>query len=359
MSPRLDNPRVRLLAMILPALATWAPALADAVYQSSAGKAASALKIPDVKITRIETDKLFFETAGRETSRDIKVVARIEVEGQSALNAAEEAFEKDDWPAATAAYQQVLLAPAKPWIKDWVELRLLQAASHTGNFPAAFPGYLRLIQKDPAMAARYKPPLPEPTSPHLDAALAEAQKLLANPRLTDDQKRALYSFQAEIYRHKGDGRNAAVVAEKMSALPGATTEAQAQVKLELAKIALADKDYKKTANLIQSSRTLFTDPIQQADALYLLAEAQYGLAKDEAALKDAALAYMRVVAHFANAEGKPHVADSLFMTAKIHEQLKEPETATRIYHRLAAEFKDDPAAAKALQRLAQLRSPSP
>ena len=83
---------------------------------------------------------------------------------------------------------------------------------------------------------------------------------------------------------------------------------------------------------------------------------QIGDGKDAAALKDAALAYMRVVANFKDTPGRPHVADSLYKTGQIEEQLAEPDVAAKVYQQVAEQFPSDPAAALAKQNLDRLKS---
>jgi len=98
----------------------------------------------------------------------------------------------------------------------------------------------------------------------------------------------------------------------------------------------------------------FVDPAQQADALFILAEAKYALAlnkKDAGDLKDAALAYMRVVANFKDAPNHPHVPESLLRTANIEEQLNDAPAAQLLYQQIAQQYPDDPIAAVAKQKI--------
>ena len=91
------------------------------------------------------------------------------------------------------------------------------------------------------------------------------------------------------------------------------------------------------------------EPAQQADALYLLAQAKIAGANstDPNQLKDAALAFMRAAAVCKSMQGQPHVAESLLQVAAIEEKLKNTKEALALYNQVAAEFKGSPAAAQA------------
>ena len=97
----------------------------------------------------------------------------------------------------------------------------------------------------------------------------------------------------------------------------------------------------------------------QADALFVLAQAKHqsAAAGDQTALKQAALSYMRVVAHFGDVEGKPNVLPCLVATAAILEQIGEKADAAAALEQIVREFPDDPAANQARQDLARLKLP--
>jgi hypothetical protein len=100
-------------------------------------------------------------------------------------------------------------------------------------------------------------------------------------------------------------------------------------------------------NEIEQNRAIFNEPAQQAAALYIIAEAKSGLAgdsTDEKALKDLALAYMRVVAFGKDQPNNPNVARSLARTAAILEKLKQPEQARDLYQQVATAYPNSPVA---------------
>jgi TolA-binding protein len=117
------------------------------------------------------------------------------------------------------------------------------------------------------------------------------------------------------------------------------------------------KKFQQAIEEIDSNRSLFGEAAEQAEALYILAQAHYGLAgSDPNALKDAALAYMRVVALAKDQPAAPHVAESLLKTAEIMQRLGEPATAAKIDQQVLSQFPNDPAAPQARENLNRLKN---
>jgi TolA-binding protein len=119
----------------------------------------------------------------------------------------------------------------------------------------------------------------------------------------------------------------------------------------LAFLALDQKQYEQALKEIEGASGVFNDPDQQTEALYCVAEARAALAKeDPAALKDAALAYMRVVARAKTARvGSARVPDALLKTAAIQERLGAAKEALLLYQQVADEFKGTDAANRAAE----------
>lgn len=330
------------------------PLRADTVWTSG-----GQLKIAPARIIRIQGDRLYYEMGGRETSRELGQIYQIEVDGEPVLNAAEEAWVKEDWNAAVDGYvksARSTAAGSKAWLAQWSTVRLIQSANKAGRLDAAVSGYLVLLSSQPDLAGKYKPTLPE-KSTFLDSAVTQTEAKLKEPRLPDAAKRALLGFLLELHRARGDLKKAAEVAEQLGDSGALSPQDQAELALGQARIALDQKNYAEVARVVESRRSIFVDPNQQADALFLVAEAKSKLAKDDKnALKDAALAYMRVVAHFSNVDGKPRVAASLLRTADLYQQLDEPQTALKLYERLIADFPTDPAAREAKQKADALKT---
>jgi TolA-binding protein len=186
------------------------------------------------------------------------------------------------------------------------------------------------------------------------AAMAEVERGLNDAKLAEGPRQSLLAYQLELARASGDAARARQIADRLGNTPAtpnapgnaAATAAPAvnpALKLQLAFLALDKKDYDAAAKEIQSSAALFVEPEQQVEALYCLAEARAGLAKDDAgSQKDVALAYMRVVARAKSGRVQsPRVAESLLKTAAVHEKLKANPEALMLYQQVAEEFKDD------------------
>jgi tetratricopeptide (TPR) repeat protein len=339
---------------------------ADTVYISSGG--GNPVPFTEVKIVKIDAGKLVFRTAtGNETSRDVKQVTKMVLDDEPSFNAAEDAFAAGEWDKATDAYQKTIKSTNKPWLADFCTLRLIDSASKSGRFDAAVTGYIAAVLKDPAMADAKKPTLPDAKSTYLDTAAQEINRALADTKLQSVQRQALLSFLLEIQRTRGDTKAAAETMEKLlkiSADAGGDPlagRALADLKLGMAHMALDEKNYAKVIETINASSAVFLEPDQQADALYCLAEAKYGLAsarKDETSLKEAALAYMRVVAHFKDQPGAPFVAESLIEAATILEQLNQTSDAVSIYEQITVQYPDSPVAGQAKASLERINSGS-
>ena len=331
------------------------PLLADTVWVKS-GK--NPLPFQNVKVTGIQGDQVQFTTsAGRQDSRPIAQVPQLAVDDEPALTAAEEAFVKGDWAGAAENYRKAMQSTTKDWVKSRSSLRLLEAADKSGNFGDAVAGFVDLLQTNPAAANDRKPTIPKGHPEQLDPAIAQVKQASANPQLTGDQKAVLLNYLVELYNAKGDNASAAAVLQQLGKVAPAEASSpanrgiQATVTLTAARQAFANKQYAKTVQTLDGASAAFTDAQQQADALFLLAQAKEALAKPDDAdqLKDAAIAYMRVVANFKGMEGKPHVGESLLKVAQIEEKLKNSKEALSLYRQVATEFKGTPAAAQADQ----------
>jgi TolA-binding protein len=335
-----------------------APTLrADTLYIGSG----SGIPYANVKVLRIADGQIVYTlSSGSETRKPVDQVVRMQIDDEPALNVAEQAFVAEKWDDAVDGYNKVARATNKPWLKDWVTLRLLTAAGKSKRFDAAATAYIAMLVRDPETAAKYKPQLPDAGSTYIDGAISEANAALNTKDITDRQKLALLGFILDLQRvrkdRSGEDRTEQLLDEILARDPNnpAAGQAVARRNLASAQRALEGKDYAKAIGEIESAKANFIDPVQQAEALYIIAEARYGQAsakKDPIELKDAALAYMRVVANFKDLPGHPHVADSLLKTAAIEEQLNEPTAAQQLYQQIAKDYPDDPAAAAAKQKM--------
>jgi tetratricopeptide (TPR) repeat protein len=368
----------RTIAALASLLCATELARADAVW---IGPPTAAPLIKDIRITRIDSQKLYFEVAGRETSRDISKVTRLSVDNEAAFNAGEDSMAIEKYDAAVDNFQRVVRAssgvvPAnKQWMIGWASRRLQEAAQKTGRFDAAVAAFIARVQiESPAGVPR--PALPDEKSTYLDTAANDINTALTtNTRLSDDQRAALLGFLVDIQRGRRDPKAADQAAEKLDEIlakdPNNPNAARAIARrhLQIAQGALERKDFRQATSEIESNRAMFTDPLQQSDALFVLAEARLGAAVaprqqspaatlDANALKDSALAYMRIVAHFKDAPDRPHVVQALLRTAQIHELLGDRANALKLYQQIISQYADDPNTSAARQSVERLKQPT-
>ncbi len=349
-------------------LSPAAAAVADSLVVNSGG-GGGGLTISNVRILGFDGDNLLFQTAGgNKTGRPFAQVVKLNVDGEPALNDAEAAFDAGDMDKAADAYAKAIRGTGKDWVKDRAAQRLIDAANKTGRFDAQVTGYATLVTRNPALAAANKPAVPPAVMPpQLDAAVKEVDDALATPRLSRDQQSALLSFQLELHRARKDPKAAGEVAERLLKLNAdnpddpLAAKALADLKLNMAVVALDEKSYDKALTEIEKNKQFFSDPAQQAQALWVIAEAKAAQAEaagktDKPTLQDLALNYMRVAANFRDTPGAPHVAESLVKAAALLEKMKETTDAAALYDQVARAYPTQPAGADAKAAAERLRS---
>lgn len=320
------------------------------------------LETQNVTIKEVKGDSLVYEISGRVSEKPVDRITRVIATNETPLNAAETDFAAQKWNQAVDGYQRAIRTSTKQWVKDWAALRLVSAASQSGRFDAAAAAYILTLLKNPT-GPTSRPAMPEAKSTFLDSAVADVNTTLSDPKLTIDQKRALIGFLIDLQQARQDTAGEDAAFAQLARLPGSDANdpgvrrMQARRKLQSAQRALDAKSYAQAMSEIDSNRIMFVETSQQADALYIIAQARLGQAGSDANnLKDAALAFMRVVALAKDEPGSPHVVDSLQKTAGILEQINDRESAVKLYQQIAAQYPDQPAAAAArssIQRLKQ------
>jgi hypothetical protein len=327
--------------------------------------------LSNVKVISATDSQVTIRTpAGGEAVQPRSPVSRLLLDDEPDWNAAEQAGAVEQWDAATDAYLKTLRTTQKPWLKTRVSLRLLDVAAKAKRYDAVVTAYLSLVRTDPAQALAHRPTLPEAHSSYVDSAVAAADRALAEPNLTDDQKQSLLSLQLDLHRVRKDDARADQVLRQLNELtaspaggpPGAARRF-ADTKLTAARLSYDRKDYEAVIATITTARPAITDPAQQEDALYLLAQsldaraAAAGNPPD--ALKDAGLAYMRVVAHFQDLPANRRVADALAGCASVLERLKQTKIAADLYEQAAIQYHTRPESRTARDRAGRLRGARP
>lgn len=337
------------------------PARGDTVWlQSGSGKPVA---LEGVKVQGVQDQNITFTTAaGVSNTKPMDHIPEIKLDDEPAFSTAEEDFAKGDYAGAADNYRKAISSSSKDWLKDRASMRLVEAADKSGNFGDAVAGFIELMKTKPALATQHKPTIPKNQPAQLDPAITLVKQEALDPKLTPDQKTVLLNYLLELYGAKGDTASAQAVIQQLGSVMPADANSpearriQADSKLAEAKQEVAQRQFTQAIQTLVGSGNFFTDPMQQADALYVIAQAKAGAARpdDTDQLKDAALAYMRVVAVCKDLEGKPHVADALFNTAGIEEKLKNPKEAIALYTQVATEFKASPLAETAQQNAARL-----
>ena len=358
-------------AIMLPAISVWA----DTVYVKS-GTDVNGFPTKNVTITKIakegDGESLFYTTeSGASRSKPLDQVVKIEAEGETAFTQAEVEFVKGNLKAAGDDYRKAMANTTKDWIKHRADVRLLGISAKTGDFLGAVSGFVEMARKDPASAPQHKPAVASAKPDQLDGAIASVNKGLGGA--SQSSQRVLLPFLVELYNSKGDSAKATAtladltkLGKSAAASSGNTVDAgtsdttnllakqaEAGVALSSANKAFADKQYDQVISAITSHSRAFTDPDAASKALYLIAEAKAAQANTPEALSDAALAYMRVVAHFKALPGAP-IAESLYKTGEIEEKLQKPSDAVVIYKQIISEYKDSKSAQDAQAALARI-----
>ena len=329
-------------------------AFADTVWLRSG---TAVLERTNIKVEKIEDNLLYFRSSqsDRLTERPLEDVVRIQADGEAMLNAAEEAFAAGVWDKAAANYQRAATMSNRQWVKDRAGLRLVAAAEKSGKFSTAVAGWATLMSRDPNLASKYKPQIPaDAKAGSLDQAVAEVEKALGDTRLPAGPRQTLLAYQMELARANGDVKRAQAIGTKLAGTSAGGPNPE--LSLQLAHLALDQKQYPQALKEIEGAAATFNDPEHQAEALYCIAEAKAALARDDAAaLRDAALAYMRVVARAKSARlNSPRIPDALLKTAAIQEKLGVGKEALLLYQQVAEEYKGTEAGNRAADAAARL-----
>jgi tetratricopeptide (TPR) repeat protein len=284
-------------------------------------------------------------------------VSQIALDDDPVLTAAEQALVGEKWAAAVDEYQRALKATKRVWLKDWVLPRMVVAAERAGKFDVAVSGFVQMLKGDAGVAMKYRPwPAETTAAAALTAAAGELAKASSLAAWSTTQKQAILSLLMDVERVQGDVAGATKLSEQLlrSAVVNKADPASERVVADIyigsARLAVLKKEYARATALIEQNGPLFTDRVQQVEALYCLALARDGELGAEAskdALKDLAIAYMRVVAAGRGGADRRDVPEALLRVGELQEQLGDKRVAQTLYAEVTGEYKDSPAAARA------------
>jgi tetratricopeptide (TPR) repeat protein len=355
----------RLIVSAALACAIVTSACADDIYYKS-GPQAAELQIKNITVKTVKDGELYFIVAGgAERHRPIADIGRLDLTGETAFNAADKAFSdaraaKDEAAArakfsdAVSGYTQTLGSTNKPWLKDYVAQRMQVAAPRSGRLDAALEAWRTIVEKDPAAASKSKPALEgiDPKSQYL----TNAEKVLqvwSNGTNKQEAQRVYLEMLYDVQLAMGNADAAAKTLEKRAML-GGTPEEIAIVQRDLAQNDLANGRHDAAAERAGKINLALLNDTGRADVAYILAECKAAKLQPTAPAdqwKDVAIDYMRVVA---GAPQSPNAGPALLKVAEIHETIKEPETALKIYQQVVREHANSPAAQTAQKNLERL-----
>ena len=323
----------------------------------------------NVSVTNIEHGIILFtSSAGNSVRKEMSNVTQLTIDDEPQFNQAVQDYAANRFDQAVNEFDQTIQSTTKPWLKAYCEPIFTDAANKAGRFDKAVQGFIYLVLNAPDSAAAHRPAAPGSDSSYLESTAQALSDAANSDRLSNQQQAALLSLLLDVDRARNDTQAIDAVASKLKALTGDTSGptdntasiALADAKLTEASNALNAQNYGQAISIITAAQNLFVDSHRQADALYILAKAHDGQAqaKDDAdAWRDAAIAYMRVVANFRDSPGAPHVADSLLATASILEtHLNQGGKAMKIDQDIQSRYPDTHAANEAAKQLSRLQA---
>ncbi len=331
-------------------------------------------------ILSIDSNELVYASAStdRQTHKPIDNVLQIKATNEPKLTAAEQAYADGKWSDAVTNYQAALNSSSSEWVKNRAVIRLIDAAGKSGQFAPQAAAFVELARRDPANAKAHMPDTKGVKAEQINPVVADVERSAATPGLKKESADLLKEFLANLYLATGNNAKAAQVlggsapapaaaaaapgnqASGVAAAPAAGGGASVDLILSRARVALAAGQYQNVINDIEANKAIFTEPAAQADALYDLAKARDALAgKDPAKLQDAAIAYMRLVAHFSGkGTAATNVPAALLRVGEIEEELKQTNEAVQVYQTLTADkqLQGGVIAAEAGKRLAAIKA---
>jgi hypothetical protein len=324
----------------------------------------------NVTIDRIDGNTLYYKTqSGTSSSKTITDKLKISITDEPSLSMAEDAYVAGQWADATDGYLKTLRSTNKPWLKDFAALRLMASAERANRFDAEITAWLTMLDRNPAQAAAHKPKFPaDPASTYWKTGMAQLDSAATSER--DAAKlTTIRALELEIARAMKDDAKVAEIAALLTkagsdgAAAGAGNAANLQAVVEaqlgLARVAIDKRDFGAAAQRLEQIKPSVTDPNQEADWLWLNAEAQAGQLPagggSPAAVQDAALNYMRLVA---NCPSSPKVPQALLKTAALMERINDRPAAMSVYQEVARDYANQPAGKQVQADVDRLKGPA-
>jgi tetratricopeptide (TPR) repeat protein len=307
------------------------------------------LNYPGVRIDRIEGAQVYYSLNGDFLNKPVGDLVTMSLDDEPDFNAAETAYQQQQWSAATDGYIRAMAGTMRQWLKDWMAPRLLNAANQAGRFDAAVAAWVHIVGQDPAAGAKVRPVLPKTATPDLATAARELNDAakLAQGDSQVESRRLILGLLLEVQTARQDSAAADAVAQQLQALPPPRSAAPAidaierETGLAVARTDLNNHQYDQASALLDSVLPGISDPVEQSQGLLLKAQILEGKAAAHDTpdnWKDAALAYMRLYVRFPR---EPAAPGALVKTAQIEEtHLHEAQAALTLYQKVVNEYKD-------------------
>ena len=318
----------------------------------------------DVTILRVDDDKLLVRTRnGGDVPVPLASVIYVNVSNDGVLSGADQAFATREWDKAVDGYAKIVAGADASWKVRYAAPRMLIAADKSKRVDAAIAAWIALARVDAKRVAAVKPALPPKGSRYLDDA-AKSLEAAARTATTDAQRQVFLAFLLDVQQARGDAAAIATATDQLAASTGApgadpaATAVPVETRLAQARAAMQLKRYDNAIATITSAAPLIVEPGQQAEAMSIVADARAAVADalgDGAARRDAAIAYLRIVAHLA---GEPAAAGfvprSLLAAARLQADAGDVAAARALYDQVRGEYPGSPAAAQATALAARL-----
>ncbi len=318
------------------------------------------LEYKDCRVTGIEGGAILFELTTGPQKKPMAQVAKIIIDNEPAFNNAEALFAQQQWDKATDEYEKAVRGTTKQWIKEWCNVRLLEAAQKGGRFDVVVRNYIAVALKTPDTARAIALNMPKADSAYLPEAIKAAQAACDAAAANPKAQEVLGKLIVDLNTAKGDAKAAELATQRqaefsMRANPNSPETLALLMRVKLAKINtdLAAGKFDDVIKGIEAEAAKILEPADQLTMLWAMAEARKGKlgtggTKDD--WKEIGIAYMRVVANGKAAD--PKVIDSLLKVAEIHAtKLDDKPAAQAMLKRMIDEDYKGMDAAKEAQAL--------
>lgn len=305
----------------------------------------------NVIIKGVQEGKLLVLVGPKSETHAFSKVDEVRIEDVPALAEAEKAYANKEYKKAGQSYITAMNRTNNRGLQQVIMARAIPALEADGRFNDAVKYFLEVYQAHPTEAAWDLRPtkLPAKGSNMLAEAARMIESKLNIPALkAETPQKNLKMFLLEIYQKAGNDAKAAALAKELGAsLPETptagsndtrTTTPAAPESIQVADgattrdvdAAIAAKDYAKAVALADSA--LRTAQGETAAALYM-AKAR-ALAADKKP-DDAALAYLRIYAHYPSS---PLAPAALLNAANIQKEQKREDAAKRLYREIVEKY---------------------